>query len=684
MPKQAKRLLQFAEFHLDCGPGLLYRGCELVPLAPKVVQTLLAFVERPGELITKEELMQAVWPDTFVDESNLASNIHILRRTLNSDGGEHFIETLPKRGYRFIAAVEQVSIQPPVEKIETPAPPASAAAEPPIAGHRSRLGWLLLIAIAAAAAVGMQLVRRTTTPEPVLARLTAHAGSNTQPDVSPDGRHVVFVSNRDGGKGQIYVMDADGSHPRNLTGDPKIHDDSPAWSPDGRKIAFQSDRRSVSDIFTMDADGGHPTPIAPGARAAWSPDGKMLACARSIDGHSEIFVVAADGSSPPRQVTFDHHFCADPTWSPDGTRLAFTSAGAQGLEIQSMRLDGTDRVVLAAGRGANRLPVWFRDGRIAFNSARDGHDALFVMESDGTLPHRVTDASVDEDESAWWPDGRSLVFESERSGNSDIYRMRLPDAPDGAIALTSGLANNVHPSWSPDGKWIAFESNRDGTPNIFVMDADGRQVRNLTRGPASHHPAWSWDGTKIAFTSDRDGKSAIYVMNADGSDPHPVSEGPDDNSPAWSPDGRQICFDRADRIRVVASVGGASRQLSDGVECSWDAGSSGRILFAWPLGNVREIYSVNPHGGGVANVTNNARGNGTPMITRDGSRIAFNSNRDRFGFGIFVMNADGSAQTRVTARRVFDMQPSWSPDGRWVAFARDRNRSWGIYKIAIP
>jgi len=695
MFKQAKRLLQFGEFQLDCDQGLLYRTGALVPLTPKVFQTLLAFVERPGELITKEELMQAVWPDTFVDESNLASNVHILRRTLNSNGGEHFIETLPKRGYRFIAPVEQVTIQPPVEKVETPAPPDPAASGATTGARSSRVGWLLLIAIAAIGAGGMQLALRTTTPEPALVRLTAHAGSNTQPDVSPDGRHVVFVSNRDGGAGQIYIMDADGSHPRNLTGNPKIHDDSPAWSPDGHKIAFQSDRHSASEIFTMDADGGHPTLIAPGARAAWSPDGKMLACARSIEGHSEIWVFPSDGSSPPRRLTFDRHFCADPTWSPDGTRIAFTSAGVQGLEIQSTRVDGTDRVVLAAGHCANRLPVWFRDGRIAFNSNRDGHDALFVMESDGTLQHRITDASADEDEAAWSPDGRSLVFESDRSGNSDIYRMRLPDAPDGAIALTSGLANNVHPSWSPDGKWIAFESSRDGTPNIFAMDAEGRQVRNLTRGAAaSHRPVWSWEGTRIAFTGERDGKSAIYMMNADGSDPHRVSEGPADDNPAWSPDGRQICFDRAGDVWVVASAGGGSRRLAEGLECSWDAG--GRILFARPQGNVREIYRMNADGSGesggglrldgagIANVTNNARGNGTPMISRDGSRIVFNSNRDRFGFGIFVMNADGSAQTRITARRVFDMQPSWSPDGRWVVFARDRNRSWEIFKIAVP
>ncbi len=89
-------------------------------------------------------------------------------------------------------------------------------------------------------------------------------------------------------------------------------------------------------------------------------------------------------------------------------------------------------------------------------------------------------------------------------------------------------------------------------------------------------------------------------------------------------------------------------------------------------------------GGNLVDVTKNGRGNGIPATSRDGTRVAFNSDRDGFGFGIFVMNADGSGQTRITGRRQFDQQPSWSPDGRWIAFARDRDHTWGIYKIAVP
>jgi len=263
--------------------------------------------------------------------------------------------------------------------------------------------------------------------------------------------------------------------------------------------------------------------------------------------------------------------------------------------------------------------------------------------------------------------------------------LRLPDSTDGAIALTTGLANNAHPSWSPDGKSIAFESNRDGVPNIFVMDTDGGHVRNLTPGLSpAHRPVWAPDGARIAYEIDHEGTSAIAVMNADGSNSHRISEGGNEQHPAWSPDGRQICFDRADNgVSVIASSGGVSRPLTSGVECSWERDGA-RIFFARPVGDVREIYAVTLDGRQITNVTHNGRGNGGPAPDRDGRRIAFNSNADDFGFGIFVMRADGSGQTRITARDSFDAEPSWSPDGRWVAFARDRDHTWEIYKIAVP
>ena len=638
MSNDSKRLLAFGAFELDRDEGLLFRAGEHVPLPPKALQTLVVLVESGGRLLTKDELMRAIWADTFVEEHNLTLNIHILRKALNHNGGaDRYIETVPRRGYRFIAPVRET----------TRAPQDATVGPPPPAVESRRPGMVWVAAIIAAAvlvagtlAASRLLARRTDLDAgPAVIRLTNNIADDRQPDVSPDGRHIVFVTNRDGGKGEIYVMDAVGGNPRNLTQHPS-NDDTPAWSPDGRRIAFQSDRRGPIELFVMDADGGHPTPLTPGARAAWSPDGTRIAYQLSVDHHPDVFTIDVTGGAAQR-VTFDRDFAADPSWSPDGTRLAFTAARNHKLQIDVMRLDGTGRTTLT-DRGNNRVPAWSPDGRrILFSSDRDGPEALYVMEADGSVQHRVDPQSG---EGAWWPDGRAIVFESDRDGNTELYRRRLDREPDGAARLTSHVATDDHPSWSRDGRLIAFDSNRDGKPNIFVMDPDGGQIRNLTRSGASDaQPAWSSNDASIAFASDRGGTLAIYAIRADGSGLRRLTEGHGDSAPQWSPDDRSICFSRDRGIWTAPVAGGPPRRLASGETCSWSPDGS-HVTFDRDADGVREIYSVPAGGGDAVCLSRNGHGNGGPAWSRDGLRIAFNSNQDGFGFGIFVMTRDGSGQ----------------------------------------
>ncbi len=223
--------------------------------------------------------------------------------------------------------------------------------------------------------------------------------------------------------------------------------------------------------------------------------------------------------------------------------------GSANREIYTMRADGGDRVKLTTANTTQATPRWSPDGtKIAFSTARDGNSEIYVMNADGSSPANISNfPSNAEFSPSWSPDGALLAFYSNRTGSTDIFRM---DATTGAgqTQLGGSPSADEGPVWSPDGTRIAFISARDDDHDfeIFTMNADGTNPVQLTFNAADEfHPTWSPDGTKIAFTSARDGLSnyEIYTMNADGSDQVNISKSPNiDWEPDWSPDGTLIAF----------------------------------------------------------------------------------------------------------------------------------------------
>ena len=275
---------------------------------------------------------------------------------------------------------------------------------------------------------------------------------------------IAFCSDRakQGGNCDIFVMKTDGDQPRNLTADPMSDDYSPAWSPDGTKIAFSSERLGNQEIYVMDADG-------------------------------ENLV----------QLTRHRAYDASPSWSPDGRKIAFTSdrdhlfvvgPGQIGdTEIYVMNADGKNIVRLMKFGGWNHEPSWSPDGRkIAFVSEpnRSGNLEIYVMEANGKNPVRLTRNPGWDADPSWSPDGTKIAFESRRNENMDIYTIET----DGGnlVRLTKDPASDSSPSWSPNGRKIAYASKRNENFEIYVMDADGGNPTNLTRDPAlDSNPAWS-------------------------------------------------------------------------------------------------------------------------------------------------------------------------------------------------
>lgn len=247
----------------------------------------------------------------------------------------------------------------------------------------------------------------------------------------------------------IWSMRDNGTDPLRLT-EGTSEDTWPAWSPDGRQLAFISNRDGNRDVWVMSADATRLENItnspAEEWTPAWAPDGMDIAFASNRDGDWELYVAKPDGSQV-RRLTRNAALDYAPAWSPDG-------------------------------------------GQLAFVSERDGNSEIYVVNRDGSDLQRLTQNQVTDLSPRWSPDGKLIVFESYRDGNMEIYTM-APDGSEPRNVSNEPESDEHGPSWSPDGKWITFYSNRDGSWDILIMLADGSQKVNLTMSTASEQaPVW--------------------------------------------------------------------------------------------------------------------------------------------------------------------------------------------------
>ncbi|MGI8602594.1 MAG: carboxypeptidase regulatory-like domain-containing protein [Verrucomicrobiales bacterium] len=257
----------------------------------------------------------------------------------------------------------------------------------------------------------------------------------------------------------------------------------------------------------------------------------------SVGTNINVEIYAAD-SAGTNQTRLTNNLATDlgPSWSPDGTKLAFISNRDGNFEVYVMNSDGSSPTRLTDAPGRDGDPAWSPDGRkIAFASDREGSSAIYVMNAEGGAATRVTSDSQDDSGPTWSPSGGKLAFESRRDGDSEIYAIEA----DGTslMKLTDNEARDQHPSWSPDGARIVFTSNQDGNEEIYLIDANGGNQLRLTDNSARDlQPAWSPDGMRIVFDSERDGQRDIYTMSSDGGNIIRVTDQAPFNSTAdWQP-----------------------------------------------------------------------------------------------------------------------------------------------------
>jgi Tol biopolymer transport system component/DNA-binding winged helix-turn-helix (wHTH) protein len=615
-----KHLYEFGPFRLDLQSRMLLRDGAYIALTPKAFETLAVLVENNGRIVDKEELLRQVWQGTCVEEATLAKTVSILRKALAEDDGHHYIETVPKRGYRFAIEVRQSNNGFAAAE---PAP----AVKPPVSKRRLLLRWLAAILLAAAA-LGWAIVFRTharTVPPSRPVPLTSFPGRQNEVAFSRDGNQIAFEWD-----GHVFLKVIGSEALLQLTHGPGA-DSRPAWSPDGKNISFLRStpegrawyltsvlggpERKLADVFPyFDLGSGNSTYFA--------PDGKVLAIADKTAPAepSSIFLLSMEDSSrrqitfPPAGTTGDYY----PAFSPDGKRLAFARAAS---------FSATDLYVLdLPGGKARRLTfdgltidglAWTADGREIIFSRRGGSfNSLWRVGLRGGDPERVSAFGEDVISPAVSRDGSRLAY-TRRLDDMNIWKFTLDEAGRviSKAPLIASTFRDSDPDYSPDGRRIAFTSGRNGNFGIWICDSDGANARLLFDGGAyvTGSPRWSPDGKKIVFDTRANdpaklGNPSIWMVDADGGQPRRLSSaGSADVAPSWSHDGAWVYFasTRSGNLQIwkMPVQGGAAVQVTRGGGFESFESSDGRYLLYVKGREIPGIWRVPVSGGEEVPVT---------------------------------------------------------------------------------
>lgn len=567
-------LVRFSSFELDLRAGELRKHGTRIKLQDQPLQILALLLEKPGEVVTREQLRDRLWPaDTFVDfDHSLNSAVKKLRQALNDDPDvPRFIETLPRRGYRFIAPLRKGSEAAPVivgtndpVSSASPTPPSTQPA--PAVVHHWKLwaagGVGFLVALAFVAWLGFPRPGSAPDLAPIkLVPLTTTSNAVSKASFSPDGNQVAFAWEGTSKNGiDIYVKQVGAEKPLQLTSGFAFNF-FPTWSPDGRYIAFMHGSRTERPaIYILPALGGTPRKLydlhlledCKKPNLSWAPDNRFLVFTDRMPDTSPCTLYQLNVAdltvrqltTPPQPSTGD----TDAEYSPDGTMIAFMHDNKEVEDIYVMPAAGGEPRRLTFDNRLLSGLAWTPDSKeLVFSSNRGGASwGLWRISAHGGTPVRVAVGS----DRAYYPSislkGHRLAY-ATGFWNENIWRVPIgPDRHTGkAEKFVFSDMQEEGPQYSPDGKHIVFQSTRSGYFEIWRADADGSNLVPLTSfdGPLTGTPRWSPDGRWISLDS-RPGQHAnIHIVSSDGG---PVrrfaNETSDDGTASWSHDGRWLYF----------------------------------------------------------------------------------------------------------------------------------------------
>ena len=624
MVDRINRTISFGEFQLDADRRLLMRDGEVIPLKAKAIDLLLVLIERRGEIVSKNELLDIVWESQFVEENNLTVHMAALRRALGEKKNEHqYIVTVSGKGYRFIAPVIEPVDEPTevvierrslsrivVEEEETSEFDDDPGRPHAIRGARrtfttaAGIAAVLLIVILAGGWIYSSrkpAADSTSTLPRFSASVFATAGGI--PDrvaIAPDGKTIAYVERRQG-QYSLRLGEPEGNNSVEIIPPADRLYRYLAFSPDGRHIYFTARDASHNDAGLMRVSklGGAIQDLVQGVHSSFSlsPDGRTIAYFRSDDDNDIASLMTADASTGKneRELTrmgVDRETGGGISWSPDGRFIAYATPADGGYRLSV--LDSNDNSVKPLGETvANRIVnvAWLGDGS-------------------GVLSIRNMDPHPN-DGQVWfvsYPSGEARLVTEETqtysfgslsvSADNQLAILQTRSDPYIAVAAAGDLTNSkpivtgTRPRGegmngvfvAPDGK-LLFTAVVNDSRTIWEMNLDGSDQRQLTatqKDSGDEQPSVTPDNRHIIFQSTRSGALEIWRANRDGRDLRQLTSGGGNWQPILTPDGASIVYaslrDGKNGLKRISIDGGESVTITD-EQSSWpDVSPDGRLI----------------------------------------------------------------------------------------------------------
>ena len=679
MDNISNHFYEFGDFCLNTREKLLLCQGERIPLTMKAFETLLILVERHGHIVEKAEIIQRVWPDAVVEENNLNQNISAIRKALGENGHEqHFIETLPRRGYRFIGEVRERSgemmdervmlhaqIAAPLAIKEAVSPSTELSRQP---NRTPQIALFSTISLAVIAGLlyfaGAKTSSSVSPPPPPSIKFNRLPATNDawETAISPDGNLVAYVTG-DAGRQSLWLKQLEMGTDTELLANEEMRFRGLAFAPDGKSLYYAQQQKTSSEhiLYQKPILGGEGKRLLAGvdSTVTFSPDGKHLAFVRESHskGQSSLVIANADGSAERILITRkmpNYYPVEGLSWSPDGKLLAVAAATTTPnfhFQIMAVQVGSGQETPVGSTQWewAAKI-VWVNAQTLALIGRRVERgistNQPWLIDYPSGQSHKLLTTLNDFRSLSVSRDGKNLLtVQSETRADlwlvpeMEINRARSITTDSASQTGSDGL------DWTPDNR-IIYTSIANGHKNLWIMQANGTQAKPLTTEEQDNaaNPSVTADGQQVVFNSGRAGFARVWRIDVDGKSPTELTHGNLDLNPFCS--------------------------LLEGT-----------VYFSQRLADKRQVYRIRIDGSEPPQALTDKLTD-YPVASPDGKFIAClyqeTSNSPQ---KVAVIPAQGGAPTQLLNLPVFPFSSlRWHPNGKALTYLTRKDSAMNIWQ----